>query len=172
MDSDTKTKSAFDPVKDMLHHFDAARRSDDLIRQIAASDLILISAMTLGRLPKRQRRRWSGWVGDTHFWRGRRAILPNGIVVDVYGVLRGQAAVSWADPLWVGGVRRDVVPVDQLTVYKNPAARLMGMLKRGCREKSSPRKLATCRANGRCPVREGNRPRGRPTKQSVEAVGR
>lgn len=124
----------------------------------------MMAAMTLGAVPKRQRRRWTGWIRDEHFWRGRRVILPNGVVAEVYGVLRGQAAVCWPDLFWVEGTRRDVVPVDQLTVYKHPAAIVLGKLKRGGKEKFSECKQITSRLNGARPVRAGHRPRGRPRK--------
>jgi hypothetical protein len=62
-------------------------------------------------------------------------ILPNGVVAEVYGIVRGLAAVQWPDPLWIEGVRCAVLPVDRLIVYKNPAARLLGTLKGGCKEK-------------------------------------
>lgn len=160
----TKTKSASVTTEDLLPHIDGARQSNDLIRRAAMADLAFTAAMTLGALPKRQRRRWTGWIGDEHFWRGRRVILPNGIVAEVYGVLRGQVLVTWPDAHWIEGIRRDVVPVDQLTVYKHPAAVVLGRLKRGCKESFSECKQITCRANGSRPVRPGHRPRGRPRR--------
>lgn len=94
----TKPKSAFVTTEDLLPHIEGARQSNDPLRRAAAADLAFMAAMTLGALPKRQRRRWTGWIGDEHVWRGRRVILPNGIVAEVYGILRGQAAVFWSDP--------------------------------------------------------------------------
>jgi len=164
MEITTKTKSASVTTEDLLPHIESARQSNDPVRRAAVVELAMMAAMTLGALPKRQRRRWTGWIGDKHVWRGRRVILPNGIIAEVYGVLRGQAAVFWSDPFWVEGTRRDVVPVDQLIVYKHPAAIVLGKLKRGCKEQPSERKGAACRANGSRPVRPGHRPRGRPRK--------
>jgi hypothetical protein len=160
----TKTKSDLVTAADVLPHIASARQSNDPVRRAAVAELAFMAAMTLGGLPKRQRRRWTGWIGDEHFWRGRRVILPNGVVAEVYGIQRGQAAVRWTDPLWIEGVRHDVVPVDEMIVYKHPAAVVLGKLKCGCKEKLSQRKQITCRSNGARPVRAGHRARGRPRR--------
>lgn len=149
-------------TEDLLPHIADARKTNDPVRRGLVAELAMMAAMTLGALPKRQRRRWTGWIGDEHFWRGRKVVLPTGQVAEVYGILRGQAAVRWPDPHWIEGVRHDVVSVDQLTVYRNPAAVVMGKLKAGCVEQPSERKRAACRRNGAQPVRPGHRPRGRP----------
>jgi hypothetical protein len=156
-----ETKSDFVTFEDLLPGIDRARQSDDPSRRAALKEFASMAAATLGQMPKRQPRRWTGWIGRNHFWRGRRVVTPNGVVAEVYGVLRGQAAVRWADPQWIENVRRDVVPADQLVVYRNPAAIVMGMLKAGCVERPSELKKATCRVNGAKPCRAG-RQRGRP----------
>lgn len=164
-----KTKSDSGSVEDLLPHIKAALQSPDPVQQVTARELISTAAMTLGALPKRQRRRWTGWVGRDHFWRGRKIVMPTGQVAEVYGIVRGLAAVQWADPLSIEGVRRHVLPVNQVSVYKNPAARVLGMLKRGCKEKFSQSKIITCRANGGKPCHPGRR-RGRPRKMRVESA--
>lgn len=166
MNPTTKSKSDFGSVEDLLPDIKAALQSPDPVQQVAARELISTAAATLGALPKRQRRRWTGWIGRDHFWRGRKIVMPTGQVAEVYAILRGLAAVQWADPLSIEGMRRDVLPVDQLTVYKTPAARLMGTLKGGCKEKSSPCKQTTCRANGVKPCHPGRR-RGRPRGRAL-----
>ncbi len=164
-----KTESDSGSVEDLLPHIKDAWQSPDPVRRSAAREIISTAAATLGSLPKRRRRRWTGWVQRNHFWRGRKVVLPTGQVAEVYAILRGLAAVQWADPLSIEGMRRHVLPVNQVSVYKSPAARVLGMLKRGCKEKFSQCKQITCRANGVRPVREGRRARGRPVK--VHVVG-
>jgi hypothetical protein len=160
----TKTKSAFVTFDDILPRIDGAHQSGDPVRQSALGEVASIAAATLGSLPKGKPKRWTGWIGKDHFWRGRRVVLRNGIVAEVFGVLRGQAAVRWADPQWIEGVRRDVVSLDELTIYKHPAAVVLGKLKCGCKERPSERKHRACRSNGARPLRSGHRPRGRPRK--------
>jgi hypothetical protein len=157
-----KTKSVLVTLNDLLPHIDGARQSPNPLRRGALLELALMAGAALGSMPKNQPRRWTGWIGREHFWRGRKVILPTGVVAEVYGVQRGQAAVRWADPHWVEGVRYAVVRVDDLVVYRHPAAIVMGKLKRGCKEQFSECKQSACRLNGALPVRPGRRPRGRP----------
>jgi hypothetical protein len=163
MEAMTKTKSDSGSVEDLLPHIKDVWQSPDPDRRSEAREIISTAAATLGSLPKGQRRRWTGWIGRDHLWRGQRVILPNGVVAEVYGIVRGLAAVQWPDPLWIEGVRCAVLPVDRLIVYKNPAARLMGKLKSGCVENPSERKAAACRRNGSMPCGPGKR-RGRPRR--------
>ena len=163
-----KTKSVLVTLNDLLPHIDGARQSPNPCRRGALMELASMAGATLGSTPKGQPRRWTGWIGNEHFWRGRRVILPTGVVAEVYGVQRGQAAVRWPDPYWIEGVRLDVVPVAELTVYRHPAAVVLGKLKGGCKEKFSQCKQSACRLNGAQPVRRGRRPRGRPRRVKLE----
>jgi hypothetical protein len=165
----TKSKSDLLTLNDLLPHIDGARQSSDPIRQTAVKELASMAASTLGAMPKREPKRWTGWIGKTHFWRGRRVVLRNGVVAEVFGVVRGLAAISWSDPHWIENVRHDVLPVDELIVYKTPAAVVLGKLKLGRKEEKSLCKQISCRLNGARPVRPGHRPRGRPRKAQATA---
>lgn len=63
------------------------------------------AASVLGSLPKKQRKIWSGWIGQDRCWRGRRVIIPGGKVGRVYGAVRNQVAVQWDDPFALHPVR-------------------------------------------------------------------
>ena len=163
----SKTKNDLVTFNDLLPQIDGARQSKDPIRQAALRELASMAAAALGRMPKRQPKTWTGWIGDQHCWRGRRVVLGNGVVAEIYGIQGGQAAVRWPDPHWIEGVRYDVVPVDELTIFKHPAAIVLGKLNRGCKEQPSERNHARCQLNGARPVRPGHRPRGRPLKRKT-----
>jgi hypothetical protein len=165
-------------VDDLLPLIAQARQSGDPLIKAQVKRISYKAAVTLGSLPKGRKRTWTGWVRDVHFWKGRRAVF-DGRVVEVMGVLRGQALVTWGDPQWVEGVRRQVVQGERLVVYKCPAAVWLGKLKLGCVERKSAAKTAAAQRNGSCPCRQGRR--GRPRKsiqpatpyahQSIPATG-
>jgi hypothetical protein len=136
-------------VEDLLPLIKQARHSNDIILKADVARLSSMAAATLGGLPKSPRRRWTGWGGQVHYWRGRKVILPTGQVAEVIAMVRGKALLEWRDPYWLENVRREVLPVDRLSVYKNPAAVWMGKLKIGCRERPSELKAYTARQNGR-----------------------
>lgn len=123
-----------------------------------------IAGFVLGSLPKKPKRVWTGWIQGVHYWRGRRVILPDGSVGSVYGAVRNQVIVRLEDPLSILGFADRVYSVDELRVFKIPAAMELGKGKRGIQESKSERKAAAARINGCAPVRLGNRPRGRPRK--------
>jgi len=103
-------------------------------------------------------------------WRDRPILLPDGRKAYTFGIRRsrivwtldaGRLLGFWdSDDVWRWGV----LPVEEVRVYKDPAAVLLGSCKRGVLERPSKRKKAACRHNGRMPVRPGRRPRGRPTQ--------
>ncbi len=135
-----------------------------LPRQYHTSKDTSIAGFVLGSLPKKQRRQWTGWANGYHLWRGRRVVLPDGRVAEVYGAVRGQVIVRWHDPYSVDPVKVAVVKSGDLAVYKSPAAVALGRAKCGVREHPSSIKAITSRLNGNMPPRPGRRPRGRPSK--------
>lgn len=122
-----------------------------------------VAATVLGSMPKKQRKMWSGWIGQDHFWRGRRVVLPGGQVAEVYGVVRGQVIARWHDPHSLDPHKAAVFDAHDVKVFKLPAAILLGRCKRGIRERPSAVKAKTSRLNGYAPPRPG-RLRGRPRK--------
>lgn len=163
MTTKRKTESDLVTSSELILHAVSARRSNNPARRKAAAAVASMAGAALGSIPKKRHRPWTGWVGDVHLRRGCQVILPSGTVAEVFGVKRGLAAVTWKDPFWIEGVRRDVLPVSQLTLLRNPAAVLLGKLKSGCREAPSEKKIASSRKNGQMPCHPG-RHRGRPRK--------
>jgi hypothetical protein len=124
----------------------------------------------------RARKHWSGWLGQERGYREQRIILPDGTVGFLYGALRGKVVVTLDRGRLLGGLgngpfRWTVLPVDAVVVYREPAARLLGRLKRGVRERPSALKALAARRNCTMPPRPGSRPRGRPRKAFVTSVG-
>jgi hypothetical protein len=133
--------------------------------------LASMAAHTLGARPRGRRKRWTGWLSDReHAWRGRKVVAPGSQVGHVVVALRGQVLVEWDDPFWIEGRRRAVYRADQIRVFKDPAAILLGSMKSGVREKPSARKRESCMHNGRRPCARGKR-RGRPPKPVKSAPG-
>lgn len=106
---------------------------------------------------------WTGRLAGRRAWRGQPVVLPDGSLGFVFCIQRGLAAVWRPAPFTVAGREELLLPVEQVSVYRSPAARVLGMLKRGCKEKFSQCKQVTCRANGAKPCHPGRR-RGRPRR--------
>jgi hypothetical protein len=123
------------------------------------------AGFVLGSLPKKQARKWTGWIGQDRFWRGRCVVLPDGRVAEVYGVVRQQVIARWHDPYSVDPIKVAVFKAGDLQVFKLPAAAALGRCKKGVREGLSAQKAETSRINGCAPPRPGSRPRGRPRKR-------
>lgn len=123
------------------------------------------AASVLGSLAKRQPKKWTGWIGQDHFWRGRRVVLPDGRVGEIYGIVRQQAAVRWHDPYALNPIQAALFDTRDLRVYRLPAAVALGHCKSGVRERPSAVKAETSRLNAYSPPRPGSRPRGRPRKR-------
>jgi hypothetical protein len=132
-----------------------------------------IAAAALARLrgPERSRKVFTGQIGPKRGWRGMPLVLPNGHVGRLICAWRGFAAVGWHDLFSVQPDRIDYFRVSELVRFKNPAAILIGSLKRGAVEQRTERKRRSCRRNGSCPPRAGSRPRGRPAKLSAFSSG-
>lgn len=120
------------------------------------------AASVLGSLLKKQKRKWTGWIGDKHFWRGRRVVLPGGQVAEVYGIVRGRLIAKWNDPHSLDPNKAAVFNAHDIQVFRLPAAVALGRCKRGVQERPSALKADTSRINGYAPPRPGSRPRGRP----------
>jgi len=130
------------------------------------------SASALARLPRKPKRRWTGFIGHQRTYRDQSAFLPTGEPAFIYGVLRGQAIVTLDRGRLLGGyfgggglMRWGVVPANQVKLVLNESARILGLRKRGVKERLSTTKRASCRRNGRMPARRGRR--GRPRKMPV-----
>lgn len=123
------------------------------------------AASALAKLPRRPKRKWSGWLGRIHTYRNMRIILPSGEIAFVAGVLRGKCVFTFDEGKLIGGFdgepfRWGVIPAREVQILKNPAAQLLGRKKRGVKERLSSLKAKTARRNGKMPCREGRR-RGR-----------
>ena len=122
------------------------------------------AAKTLARLPRRQKRKLTGWLHGQRCWRGRLLLLPDGEVAPLLWCNRGRVllrnyrGMEVPDFLNWGGRREHDV-----RLHKSPEAVLLGSLKRGVRERRSELKASTARANGCSPCRNGKK-RGRPPK--------
>ncbi len=130
----------------------------------AVGQLLSSAGAALGRIPRKQKRQWTGWLRDHHLKKGDLVITPSGEVRPVYGAFRNQIIV-WksAVPLH-GGLPADVFSAAVLQRYKHPTAVLLGAAKRGLKEVKSAAKRESCRRNAKMPPRPGSRPRGRPRK--------
>ncbi len=130
------------------------------------------AARELARLPRRPKRKWTGWLNENwHGYRDQKVVLPSGRVWYLYGALRGKAVVTsecgtlpggWGDGPFGWGV----LPASQIRRYRNPAAQILGKSKLGRKERPSPLKAEAARRNGTLPCREGRR-RGRPALRQV-----
>ena len=125
---------------------------------------VTAAARQLATLP-RKRKKWSGWLNDhNRIWRDRK-ILVEGCPAWCYGVLRRRVIFFLDRPRLLEPGRWGVVPASRVRVWTNPAARLLGRLKRGTREQRSEAKIAAARRNGLRPCAPGKR-RGRPAPAS------
>lgn len=119
----------------------------------------------LRKLPRRVRKRWTGWIGNRRYWRGAQILLPDGQPAFVFGVLRSRVVWTFHPDRLIGGfdgvpLEWGVVPAADVTPRQHPAAVLLGRLKAGKKERPSKLKSETARRNGRQPCRAGRR-RGR-----------
>ena len=125
------------------------------------------AAQTLARLPRKQRKKWSGYVDGRRIWRDQKIILLDGSVVYAFGALRGQVVYFRDLPREPEPGRWGAVNASQVKLWKNPAAVALGRRKSGVKERKSIWKLLAAWRNGRKPVRVGRRRRGRPAKKSI-----
>ena len=119
------------------------------------------AAAELARLPRPTKKVWTGWIGKKHMQRDDRVVVPGGQVRRIFGAIRGQVIVL-KDPISQRGLPAEIFRAEDLMIYKNPYAVLLGRAKRGVNEIPSTAKREACRRNARMPPRPGQRPRGRP----------
>ena len=115
----------------------------------------------------RAARLYTGYLGHRRAWFGQPVVLPGNIVGKLISVYRGLAAVAWHDPFSVQANRVNSFETETIRPYKNPAAIVLGRLKRGRKERESEAKKRAARRNGSRPVRPGSCLRGRPPKAST-----
>ncbi len=139
---------------------DSTRLAANIKRRIAS----LKAGSRLARHRWSRRKIWTGYVNGVRCWRGRRVQLPDGVGAEVMVARRGKVLVFADRRASILASRFRAVTAEQLVVCKMPEAVLLGERKRGKKERPSEAKEAACRRNGACPVRPGNRPRGRPRK--------
>jgi hypothetical protein len=160
-DSQTKTAHIHNETANRVHH---------RIKELMRPHVISASARALAFLPRRPRRRWTGWLSeDCRGYRDMSVLLPSGQTAYLFGAVRRRAVVTldagrllggWGD----GPFRWALLPAAEVRPLKNPHAVVLGQAKRGIRERSSEAKLKSCRRNGRRPCRFGRR-RGRPRRR-------
>jgi hypothetical protein len=144
-------RSASQQVRDELEV--AGRATGDAMER-RNRDGISRAASALASLPRRQPRRWTGWLSTSvRGYRDQRVTLPDGRVWFLYGAIRGKAIVTPDRGRLMGGFdepfRWAVMPANQVVPVKNEAARLLGSMKRGRKERPSLRKQEAARRNGR-----------------------
>ncbi len=135
-----------------------------------SAEEIRAAAIDLRRIPRGRRRPWTGYLNDGE--RLRRFALvkvPTGEVLPAYVVRRGWVLVLLPDTPEFALQCFARYRTDEVRRYKLPEATLLGGLKKGYTERSSQKKLASCRRNGRLPCAPG-RQRGRPPR--ARGVGR
>ena len=133
---------------------------------------VTAAARWLACLPRNKKRKWSGWIDGERCWRDRSIILPTGEIAFIWGVLRQKVVITRDRGQLRGGYFGDggpqrwfVLPANDVRLFRNESAQLLGKLKKGVKEKPSPRKAATAQANGCRPCRPGKR-RGRPRQRT------
>jgi hypothetical protein len=141
----------------------------EYLRQLDTEKERFLAGYTLAeRRWSQQRHRTTGRIAGKRVRLGTLVKLPHGSIAMLERVIRGTALVSVPDLTKLTGKQEHVVPATNLTVLPNPAAAILGRMKRGKREKPSAAKKATAIKNGRMPCRAG-RNRGRPTRRSSTA---
>lgn len=132
---------------------------------------VSLAAKSLASLPRRPKRRWSGWINDRVRCYRTMPVQLSGERVYVFGARRGLLVYVTGTGMCVGdpdeaGRSWGVVPVKAVEVVRNPHAVLLGQMKAGIIERRSALKAASARANGRLPPGPGRR-RGRPPHRQV-----
>ena len=124
-----------------------------------------LAALRSGYRANRQRRKirkWTGYLGHRErAWRGRKVILPDGRVAEIYAAIRGLVGLAPQQRTKFRAADL-LVRADQVHVWKHPAAVLLGRAKAGIVERKSVRKARAARLNASLPPRPGSQPRGRP----------
>jgi len=124
---------------------------------------LTVAARALAKLPRRQIRKLTGFLQGERCWRWRLVVLPNGEITKLYWASRGRVRLVDANDLpYSSWLMRVVRHAHEIRLYRNPVAVALGSQKRGVIERKRAKKADAAKRNGRCPVRPGRRPRGRP----------
>ena len=144
-----------------------------LTRTKEQEERICVAARGLARLPRKAKRRWSGYANGVRVWHNRKIILPWGKIAYCYGCLRGK--LNWTscptskDPAATQEMEWDVIDAHRVRMAKDENAVLLGRAKLGVRERKSGPKALAARRNGVKPCRPGRR-RGRPARMALGAL--
>ncbi len=150
---------------------DVAGRNVGLVDAARQEAEISMAGAALRQLrTKRQQPATTKWTGRIGHGRrgfvGQAVVLPDRTLAKLLSARRGWAAVAWVDPFAVRSRRMGCIEAAVVQPFRHPAAVALGVRKKGVVERPSARKAEAARKNGRCPVRRGSRPRGRPRTQS------
>ena len=142
-------------------------------------ETVSAAARKLASQPRNQLSKITGVVHGRRRRRGQQLIFNDGIVGELCFAHRGRILV-YCPTLWVKkfvvtdfmAAQRDfynklihfAAREQDVRIYKQPEAVLLGAQKRGKKELKSEAKAAAARANGCRPPRPGSRPRGRPRR--------
>jgi hypothetical protein len=140
----------------------AARHQSENARPTA--EQISVAASLLAMRPRPRKRKWTGVLHGERLRRHAPVEVPSGDVLAAFAVQRGKVFVFAPEG---SGRLLDRYDGSEVRRIKNPAAQMMGQLKRNKRERRSEAKIRAARANARMPPRPGSRPRGRPRKSSL-----
>ena len=130
----------------------------------SSAEQINAAARLIAMEPRPRKRKWTGEFNGERVRRRTLFKLPNGDILPTVLILRGKVYIFREDSEQL--IER--YSCSELVRVKNPAAQLLGRLKRGKHEAPSELKTATARINGAKPCRPGKR-RGRPRK-AIEAL--
>lgn len=130
------------------------------------------AARGLARLPRKAKRRWSGYANGVRVWHNRKIILPGGEIAYCYGCLRGKliwiSCPTSKDTATTQDMVSGVIDAHRVMMAKDENAVRLGRAKLGVRERKSPAKARAARLNGVKPCRPGRR-RGRPARMALGA---
>ncbi len=124
------------------------------------AEQISAAASLLAVRPRPRKRKWTGVLRGERLRRHAPIKLPNGEVLAAFAIQRGKVFVFAPEG---SGRLLDRYDASEVRRVKNPAAQMMGQLKRNKKERQSSRKQASARQNGSLPCRGGRR-RGRPRR--------
>jgi hypothetical protein len=122
------------------------------------------AARLIAKRPRPWKRKWTGVLHGERIRRRSLVRVPGGDVLPLYTVLRGKVYIVAPES---SGRRFTRYNAGEVQRIKNPAAVVLGGLKRGVTEVKSAAKAAAARANGCQPPRPGSRPRGRPRRTAA-----
>jgi hypothetical protein len=123
-----------------------------------SSEAIQQAARELAQQP-RGPKRWSGWLHGRRTWQRMPVVVPDGRVLPLFSVRRGQVYVLIPDETKLARLF-ERFHAHEVSIHKSPAACVLGSMKKGRTEVPSLIKQRAARANGL----KG----GRPCQQSSD----